>query len=370
MPGRRGLLLRHIFILHPALLKKQKDSFAENFFLIPKFYFPFLLLSAFLLCSCHKKQKTISFYYWKTSFHLTPAEINTIRNNNVTRIYVRYFDIDMPPGDAQPKPVAPISFDTTRIFFEVTPVIYIKNRGFLTLDSTTIPGLCNQVFKMVTAINKSIHKSPDEIQFDCDWTVTTKEKYFLFLNRYKEISNQIVSATIRLHQIKYPEITGIPPVDTAVLMYYNMGKIGAGDASSIYEKSIANQYNSFIKKYPLKLKAALPIFAWGQLISDDRVFKLLNGMNYSDFINDSNFVLIYKNRFKVIHGNFHGGYYFKQNDEVKIEQVSEKDLMEMIDQLNEESSGHINQLIFFDLDETNLELYDKNIFKKMVDRLN
>jgi len=338
--------------------------------LIPKFYFAFLLLSVFLLCSCHEKQKTISFYYWKTSFHLTPTEINTIRNNNVTTIYVRYFDIDMPPGDAQPKPVAPIMFDTTRIFFKITPVIYIKNRVFLTLDSTTIPGLCNKVFKMVTAINQSIHQSPDEIQFDCDWTVTTKEKYFLFLSRYKEISNQIVSTTIRLHQIKYPEITGIPPVDTAVLMYYNMGKIGAGDASSIYEKSIANQYNSFIKKYPLKLKAALPIFAWGQLISDGKVFKLLNGMNYSDFVNDTNFVLIYKNRFKVKHSNFHGGYYFKQNDEVKIEQVPEEDLMEMIEQLNRESSGHINQLIFFDLDETNLELYDKNIFKKMVDRLN
>ena len=283
---------------------------------------------------------------------------------------MRYFDIDLPPGDAQPKPVEPIRFDTTRIFFKITPVIYIKNRVFLKLDSITIPEFCKHVFKMVTAINQSIHQKPDEIQFDCDWTVTTKDKYFLFLSRYKKISNQIISTTIRLHQIKYPEITGIPPVDTAVLMYYNMGRIGAGDASSIYEKSIADQYNSFIKKYPLKLKAALPIFAWGQLISDGNVFKLLNGMNYADFVNDTNFVLIYKNRFKVKHGNFHGGYYFKRNDEVKIEQVPEKDLMEMIDQLNRESSGNINQLIFFDLDKSNLELYDKNIFKKMVDRLN
>jgi len=285
-------------------------------------------------------------------------------------MYIRYFDIDAAPGDAQPHPVSPVTFDTTQIFFKITPVIYIKNRVFVKLDSTDIPAFCNQVLRMVTEINQSIHKSPDEIQFDCDWTVTTKDKYFLFLRRYREISNQVVSATIRLHQIKFLEITGVPPVDTAVLMYYNMGRIDAGNTSSIYEKSIANQYNSFIKKYPLKLKAALPIFAWGQLISEGKVFKLLNGMNNADFANDTNFVLIYKNRFKVKHGNFHGGYYFKQNDEVKIEQVPEQELMEMIDQLNRESSGDINQLIFFDLDETNLELYDKDIFKKMVDRLN
>ena len=283
---------------------------------------------------------------------------------------MRYFDIDMAAGDAHPKPVAPVSFDTTNLFFSITPVIYIKNRVFEKLDSTGIAELCSNVLKMVRAINKSINKSPEEIQFDCDWTVGTKDRYFLFLRTYKKISKQIVSSTIRLHQIKYPKITGIPPVDSGVLMYYNMGTIGTGESSSIYEKSIANKYNSFIKKYPLKLKVALPIFAWGQLISEGKVFKLLNGMNYADFASDSNFVLIYKNRFTVKHNNFHGSYYFKQNDEVKIEQVPEEDLMEMVDQLNRESSGRINQIIFYDLDESNLELYDKNIFKKMVDRLN
>ena len=285
-------------------------------------------------------------------------------------MYVRYFDIDMDAGDAQPKPVAPISFDTTKLFFSITPVIYIKNRVFEKLDSSGVSKLCNNVFKMVKAIDQSIHKNPGEIQFDCDWTVGTMEKYFLFLRQYKIISKQIISTTIRLHQVKYPKITGIPPVDSGVLMYYNMGTIGTGANSSIYEKSIADKYNSFIKKYPLKLKAALPIFAWGQLISEGKVLKLLNGMNYTDFVSDTNFVLIYKNRFTVKHPNFHGGYYFKQNDEVKIEQVPEEDLMEMIDQLNREAWGHINQIIFYDLDESNLELYDKNIFKKMVDRLN
>ena len=338
--------------------------------MISKFSFPFLIVVSLFAGSCNKKQKSISFYYWKTSFHLNPDEIKTIRENNVSTIYVRYFDVDMDAGDSQPKPVAPVFFDSTKPFFHIIPVVYIKNRVFEKLDTTGVSLLCENVLKMIKAIDHSIHKTPDEIQFDCDWTVSTKEKYFLFLSRFKEISHKNLSTTIRLHQVKYPKITGIPPVGSGVLMYYNMGKIGTGEASSIYEKSIANQYNSFIKNYPLKLKAALPIFAWGQLISNGKVFKLLNGMNYADFKRDTNFILIYKNRFKVKHSNFHGGYYFKQNDEVKIEQVPEEDLMEMIDQINREAPGKINQLIFYDLDESNFELYDKNIFKKMVDRLN
>lgn len=337
--------------------------------MISKFNLAVSLVVVFLLFSCQEKQKTISFYYWKTSFRLSPKEISTLRGNHVNTLYIRYFDIDFAPGDKQPKPVAPIVFDTTRLFFGVVPVIYIKNRVFQKSDSAGIAQLSDNVFRLVSGINRSISKNPVEIQFDCDWTVSTKEKYFQFLRRYKEVSHQAISATVRLHQIKYRAMTGIPPVDNAVLMYYNMGRIDAGMASSIYEKSIANQYNSYIRKYPLPLKAALPIFAWGQLISDGRVAKLLNKMNYNDFSGDTNFVLIHKNRFKVKHGNFHGGYYFKPNDEVKIEQVPESDLMDMIDQLNREAPGRIDELIFYDLDESNLNLYEAAIFKKMVDRL-
>ncbi|MEO6819336.1 MAG: hypothetical protein ABI266_06570 [Ginsengibacter sp.] len=338
--------------------------------MLPKFYFTAFLCSLVLLCSCHKTPGSISFYYWKTSFHLSPQEIKAVKENEVTTMYIRYFDIDMAAGDAQPKPIAPIQFDTTKLFFNITPVIFIKNRVFEKIDSLAVLALCENVFKMVNAIDASIHKNPVDIQFDCDWTVGTKEKYFLFLRRYKVISSQNISATIRLHQVKYPMTTGIPPVESGVLMYYNMGAIGTGASSSIYEKSIANQYNSYIKKYPLKLKVALPIFAWGQLISEGRVVKLLNGMNEQHFANDTNVALISKNRFGVKHSHFHGGYYFKQDDEVKIEWVPEADLKEMIDQLNREAKGHIDQIIFYDLDESNLELYDKNIFKKMVDRLN
>ena len=88
-----------------------------------------------------------------------------------------------------------------------------------------------------------------------------------------------------------------------------------------------------------------------------------------DFENDSNFTTLKKGWFSVKHSCFHEGYYFKETDQVKIEQVSEKDLMDIIEQLNKHASKPIQRLIFYDLDKTNLQLYEKDIFKKMVAHL-
>ena len=336
---------------------------------LPKiFVVPFLLATLFLN-SCQHKSKTISFYYWKTSFHLNPEEVEAIKYNQVSTIYTRYCDIDFAPGDAKPKPISPIQFDTSTLFSQIIPVIYIKNRVFEKLDTAGILLLCQNISKLTNGINQSIRQSPSEIQFDCDWTENTKDNYFLFLRRYKAMSGLKISATIRLHQVKYPERTGIPPVDYGVLMYYNMGEINAGENSSIYEKSIAEKYNAFIKNYPLRLDAALPIFSWSQLVSEGKVMKLLNKMNFMDFENDSNFTTLKKGWFSVKHSCFHEGYYFKETDQVKIEQVSEKDLMDIIEQLNKHASKPIQRLIFYDLDKTNLQLYEKDIFKKMVAHL-
>ena len=339
------------------------DHRLAKFFVVP------FLLSTLFLNSCQHKSKTISFYYWKTNFHLNPEEVEAIKYNQVNTIYTRYFDIDFTPGDAGPKPISPIQFDTSTLFSQIIPVIYIKNRVFEKLDSAGIILLCQNISKLTNEINQSIRQNPSEIQFDCDWTEYTKDKYFLFLLRYKAISRLKLSATIRLHQVKYPAVTGIPPVDHGVLMYYNMGEINAGENSSIYEKSIAEKYNAYIKNYPLRLDAALPIFSWSLLVSEGKVMKLLNKMNFMDFENDSNFTTLKKGWFSVRRSCFHDGYYFKENDQVKIEQVPEKDLIDIIEQLNRHASKPIQRLIFYDLDKANLQLYEKDIFKKMVAHL-
>ena len=73
----------------------------------------------------------------------------------------------------------------------------------------------------------------------------------------------MLSATIRLHQVKYYKQAGIPPVDRGMLMFYNMGKLNALTAeNSIYNSNDAAGYIETVDDYPLKLDLALPAFSW------------------------------------------------------------------------------------------------------------
>ena len=324
-----------------------------------------IIISLLYLTACHRQARSISFYYWKTNFQLDSAETDAIKSNQVKSVYVRYFDIDFVPGNNDPRPVSPIRFDSAPLICELIPVVYIKNRTFEQIDSGKIESLTRKVFSLVSSINRYIGQDPGEIQFDCDWTETTREKYFLFLKLYRRLSNGLLSATIRLHQVKYAGRTGIPPVDYGVLMYYNMGQINAAPASSIYEKSIAEKYNPYLTDYPLKLAAALPVFSWGLQISEGHVVKLISKLNLRDLENDSNFTEKNKNWFAVKHAGFHRGYYFKENDVIKLEYTPAKELYSMVSDLDKYAGNRIGKLIFFDLDRTNLILYEKDFFRKI-----
>lgn len=321
-----------------------------------------------LLPACRQRQKNLSFYYWKTSFHIDSLEAASLRFNQVATLYARYFDVDFLPGDSAPSSVSPLTWDSAALPTPIIPVVYLKNRVFWQLDSNQTLQLSKNVYQLVSGISKAKKISPGEIQFDCDWTESTRDKFFLFLKAYRRLSKQIISCTIRLHQVKYPVKTGIPPVDHGILMYYNMGEIDAGTGNSIYEKAIADRYIPALSSYPLQLDIALPIFAWGLQVRDGKVVKLLNKMNFLHFENDANFTALPQHRYRARHACFHGGFYFKENDQVKTEFVSEAQLLEMVDQVNQHSNHRIRNLIFYELDKENLVLYEKDVFRKILDR--
>ncbi len=330
----------------------------------PHFLFCFLLIGA---SACNHRSKSISFYFWRTNLQLDSLEKQTLKHNAVRTLYIRYFDLDWPTGDSFPAPLAPISLGNDSIEQTVVPVIFIKNRVFEGLDSQKLAILAQKTLHLVNSINRSKQLVTHSIQFDCDWIESSRDAFFSFLRQYKQLTGQTISATIRLHQIKYPLRTGIPPVDYGVLMFYNMGNISPADNNSIYEKGIASRYISFLKTYPLDLDIALPIFSWAQQIRDGKILQLLNKMNLSHFENDSNFVLQKNKQFRVLHACFHGGYYFKENDLVKIEYVQEEELLDIIASINNNSNHRIKNLLFYDLDSENLALYEKDTFRKIMD---
>jgi hypothetical protein len=328
-----------------------------------------LLILFSLVAACRHQSKPLSFYYWKTKFSLNGFEKNILKEQAVKKLYVRYFDVDLKPGETQPVPVSPIQLDTAIHAYQVVPVIFIKNRTFEQLPAAAVPALAKNVFALVTQINQSQNLTTREIQFDCDWTERTRDLFFQFIRAYRAFADQTISATIRLHQVKYKERTGIPPVDYGVLMYYNMGAITGDNNNSIYDRAVANRYNSYIPSYSLPLDVALPVFSWGLTIRDGKVVELLNKIDFTQFENDSNFIPSNKNRYLANHACFKAGYYFREKDEIKQEHVSPDDLLEITNQINKNSNHRIGKLIFYDLDSTNLVQYEKDIFKKVLNNL-
>lgn len=329
----------------------------------------------------------MSFYYWRSSWTLDSLERQTLDDNGVKTLYVRYFDIDRLPDDTIPQPVAPIRSDPNAGPYVIIPVVFIRNRVFEKTPPGALPELVDKVQALVRRINASASVQPRSlpstrgqarsvpfdrvhpgaIQFDCDWTERTKDAYFAFLRQYRQASGAIVSATIRLHQVKYPDRTGIPPVDHGVLMFYNMGNIDAGGGSSIYDRSIAHQYTPWLRSYPLPLDLALPIFSWSLQIREGRVIQLLDKMNAASFAGDSNFVRTPPTRFTVRQAGFRHGYYFQAGDVIKPESISPDDLLEIVSEVNRHSNHRIGDVIFFDLDSQNLRQYDKHLFTEILD---
>lgn len=327
-----------------------------------------LLLFIFLFLSCQKQEKpTISFYYWKTIFKLSESEKAILKNNQVQKLYVRYFDIDLLEKTNEAFPKAPIQFQEKIKGFKVVPVIYIKNKVFLN-SKINIEELAAKTNSFINQINTKNNIAINEVQFDCDWTLTSKDAFFKFIEIFKKAAKIKISATIRLHQIKYYQKTGVPNVDKAVLMYYNMGKIAPDSLNSIYDKKIADKYLESIQKYPLQLEIALPIYSWAIHIRDGKITSLKSKISIENIKKDTNFVQVNNRFFKAKNPCFKGGTYYKTDDILKFESISEEDLLEMTDDLKENLKQSPNEIIFYDLDEFNTQQYENDIFTKISNR--
>ena len=324
------------------------------------------VLLFFLLISCSKSNEpVVSFYYWKTIFKLSDNEKSTLKDNNVTKLYMRYFDIGLHPKTQEPIPIAPIRFQNKTDHLEIVPVIFIQNKIMLK-SNLNIEDLAQKSVHLVEEINLKNKIDCTEIQIDCDWTLASKDNYLKFIEAFRKLWKKKLSATIRLHQVKYFKKTKIPNVDSGVLMYYNMGTIATDSSNSVYNRKIAEKYLKSFKKYPLHLDFALPVFSWAVHIRNQKVIGLRSKLNVDALKKDKNFEQTGQMFFKVRRSNYKNGIFYEENDVLKIEGVSSEDLKEMAEDLSDNSPQKPNEIIFYDLDEFNIKNHEKNIFKQVV----
>jgi len=328
-----------------------------------KSYLMWVLFLLFLSCQNNPKP-TVSFYYWKTVFKLSALEKDILKENEVSKLYIRYFDVDI--KENIPLPVLPIIFKDNVENFEIVPVIFIRNEVMLN-DNVNLEDLGTKIRNLINQINKKNEIKCKEIQLDCDWTMLSKDNYLKFVNLFKKNYKGILSATIRLHQVKFFEKTSIPNVDKGVLMFYNMGKVSSDEINSIYDRNIGKDYTNSLKKYPLPIDIALPIYSWAIQIRDNEVIDLISKLDSNIFEDKNNFEVITSMRFKVKRSLLKSGYFFKKDDIIKIESISKNDLFEMANDLGKQVKETPKEIIFYDLDAFNLRTYsnEKKVFQEV-----
>jgi hypothetical protein len=296
-------------------------------------------------------------YFWKTTFELIQKEKVFLEENKITKIYLRFFDVDMLNNEAIPKGVVSLK---SEIDLEIVPAVFITNRVFERLKLNEIEDLG---LKVLGQINK-VSTKYKEIQIDCDWTLSTKDKYFFFLEKLKEKAPKSTrfSSTIRLHQIKFYQKTGIPPVDEGVLMLYNTGDWRKlKNENSLFDPQTTMNYLDNLEKYPLKLNFAFPFF--------QQVLAYRNGIFYT-FIKNCTLTEIQDNEAfeKTELGN-----QFLCTSDVQFKNISlrKNDILKYensdFDQINKTKNRVLQQtkapettLILYHLDEKNLSNFSQS----------
>ncbi|MDB4727505.1 hypothetical protein OAF63_01840 [Saprospiraceae bacterium] len=333
------------------------------------------LMLLFSIYSCSKpieKQVIPTFYHWKTNFELSDIEVDYLDSFKIKKLYIKFFDVDWDFDKKDAIPKADINFKTILDNIDIIPTIFITNRTFENISEKEIPELAKKTQRKIFALSTQIPGLKiREIQLDCDWTLSTKEKFFDFIdqfNNYISKEGVISSATIRLHQIKFFEKTGIPPVDRGMLMFYNMGDIENWlTENSILDLEIGKQYFKNFEKYPLDLDVALPIFHWGILFRDGQMIRILNNLSEIDLKDESRFRRIEKNRFQVIKSTYLNGHYLYEGDLFRLESIKQYELEASVNELNQLIKNPKITIAFYHLDSLNISNFPKDSLKIIQD---
>ncbi|MBS1119800.1 MAG: putative lipoprotein precursor [Deltaproteobacteria bacterium] len=300
-----------------------------------------------------------AFYYWRTTFRLSPTEQRVLADLHIPRLYVRMFDVEWRDGaPSMIGKIAPVDGQQVPDGVEVVPVIYLRNEVFRQLGEARAVELARSTWGEVEQRAKLLGFTPHELQVDCDWTDTTQRAFFAYLKQLRAVGGPIaLSATIRLHQVKYRERTGVPPVDRGMLMFYNMGKFSPDpDARAIFDAASAEPYLGRIADYPLALDVALPIWSWTVHVRDDRVEGLLQATDPDELPSIEFLSRAGPDRFVATRTAFLHGTLLREGDVLKIERMTPSDTRAAADML----SPHLapvatpRTVSLFDLSERNL----------------
>ncbi len=325
-----------------------------------------LLLILFILVfqSCSKSNKVENvehaFYYWKSdNWRLSENEKKIIDSQNVSKLYVKFFEVEH--NDLMGN--IPVSKNNLSIYskenYSIIPCVYIRNEVFLKSKKEELDILADNIIFLINK-KKEEHlrdvEEINEIQMDCDWTLKSKENYFYFLTKLKQIYKKKISCTLRLYPYKYPEKMGIPPVDKATLMCYNLiNPLEDKSKNSILDTNELSKYLNKNRKYPLHLDIALPVYSWMQLFQNNEFTKVI----YTDFEKIKPILKPVKPLwFEVTKDITIADVYLRIGDKIKYDEITAKEIKKAIEIIKKNVNFDKQTTIsLFHLDEEQLKQY-------------
>lgn len=325
---------------------------------IPLLCCVFLLLGSILACTNNHQPNADNrgFYYWKTGFSLTNDLRQKLLDLKVSHLYIKLFDVAWDQSANQAVPVGILNRkDSFPQQVQVTPVVFITNEALRNTTAENIPILAGRVSGLVQKLTADFanHLS-NEIQLDCDWTVQTKESYFSLLKELKKqafFQKKLLSVTIRLHQVKYINESGVPPADRGLLMCYNMGNLRDPKArNSIIDPAVFKSYTGRLNDYPLSLDMALPLFDWWVWFRNHEYYGLVHAGNLPQTLANGQSTDFQRDT--VING-----YHFLPGDRLRHENSAANSIGKLIDLLPKRYRSGKTKLILFHLDSASLKNY-------------
>ncbi len=364
--------------------------------------FLFFLTIPLFFKSCNKENHTVvrSFCFWKTELSFDEKSDTLVKDLKLKHFYVRYFDVDWNPYRKQPEPLATLRyFNFNKNNLQFTPSVFITNDVVLKSNKLQLDSLANRIAVRVNAIsdrffsqnannyaNKiadldyekqkgesktridiepiiakkklELQQNINDILIDCDWSEKSKDNYFYLLKQIKsKFPNYKIEATIRLWQYKYFEKSGIPPVDSGLLMCYNM----TNPESRTSENSIgtSNELEKYIlhDNYKLKLNIALPLYSWSLVFRGDKFKGILS--NDIDLSKDETvFKKSGENKYILQDDVRVGSLYLRNGDEIRIEKVANAEIENMISTLTDNVKiDNSTRVTFFSFDKKYIDDY-------------
>lgn len=348
-----------------------------------KYYLIISLLISIILLSCNgspslKSNESNSIYYWRTTFSLSDSEKEFMREHDVKKIYMRFFDVEWayPAKNGEDvTPEATIRFnDTIPAGVEIVPTVYITTSAMEKMQIKE-EEYAEKIYKRISAICKQNNIVFNEIQLDCDWTKGTRQPFFRLCEAMKERmdSTQTLSSTIRLHQLTQSP----PPVDKGVLMVYNTGNLMEMTSdNSIFSCKDIEPYlkDNRLARYPLALDVAYPTYGWSVVFhpgEDKYYFDRI--MRRTDFSAYPDLKKIASNLYEAtsdINFSEDGKEWDKVYEKyrIRIERPTADEILDIKKLVDKQLKNKKHNNILYHLDESQLSHYSDNEISKIYSR--